>query len=244
MNVRPLIGAIAFAACLFLYDKAVPAQPLNEEFVSATGDPGAAAVHADRPTMTADATPATMVRRTKERGLLGALQDAGSNPREVSLLSGLLLPRDVRDLRPEEVEAFWHNEKGSIASAIGALKPQDRARLASALDSLLAAMNVYTFDRGHIRDALADRNQIYVRWQKDGGLYARSLREIEDELAAKTKALGVERDGLILADKLWTAGGDGLLFAVTRVGAQLRNELEAVASPLAPSMSAGKSPAN
>jgi hypothetical protein len=129
------------------------------------------------------------------------------------------------DATPIAIEDAWHARKAAVLGAIGGLAPEKRAEIAAGLDVLSRTMTAYAFDRGHVRQAFADYQETLARYEKEGGLYARSAWEADQDFAERMKKLGLDRNGLVLANDLWTTGGQPLLCAALRVAGELRGAL-------------------
>lgn len=145
--------------------------------------------------------------------------------RDPSFFSRWLLGVIARDATPDGIEQAWLARKAAVVDAIRTLTPEKRAEIAAGLDPLLRAMTAYTFDRDHVRQAFTDCRETLASYEKQGGLHARSAWEADQDLVQRMKRLGLDRNGLVLADDLWMTGGQPVLRAAVRVAGELRREL-------------------
>jgi hypothetical protein len=199
----------------------VLAQPLEQAFLAASSEADAKvdAIRGDRSPDTPTTTDAVMQAAHRP------VDKPDDITRDPSFFSRWLLSVVARDATPDGIEDAWRARKAAVAGVIRTLTPESRAEIAAALDSLLRTMPAYAFDRGHIRQAFTDCRETLASYEKKGGLYARSASEAEQDFAERMKRLGLERNGLALANDLWVAGGHPLLRTAVRVGGELRREL-------------------
>jgi hypothetical protein len=233
MNARPSIRVVAFAVCLFICGKTVFAQAMDEKLVAPTGEieAKADAIHVDRPVLTPSVLAPGAITKASERQSADRPFGTGRNLHDLSFFSRLIMAEGAKDVTPDSIEGAWQEKRALIVGSIRALDAKKRGQIISALDSLLNTMTAYAFDRDHIRQAFMDDQETIADYERKGGLYARSVREAEDKLMERMEGLGLERDGLALANDLWTTGGQPLLQAAINVGAEFRKELEFAVNP-------------
>ncbi len=224
MSLRLPVPIAAFAVlCSLAGSGPVFAQSLDRTFLAANDEADAKVGARDRSLDGPKAAGVLMqaaVHRPSDKPA-----DAVRNPGDPSFFSRWLLDSIAGDATPGGIEDAWHARKAALVESIRALGPQERRQVASTLDSLLRTMTAYAFDRGHVRQALADCQEMLASYGKKGGLYARSAWEAQQDFAEKTKSLGLDRNGLVLANDLWIAGGQPLLRAALRVVGEVRSEL-------------------